>query len=154
VLANRPTIANRHESTPVARRLLARLRAGALDEALATGADPASSPQLRIRAELLTNPPRRADLAESIDLLLLAARGAPGTHPPLARRAAIEQNRPLLRSISRALRDDGPPPVRGVALISTLLTDGTGPLYAPGRAEEVTETLEQAYASLTLPEAA
>ncbi|MGH2850490.1 MAG: hypothetical protein ACRDLP_07740, partial [Solirubrobacteraceae bacterium] len=61
MLANRSTSANHDESARLARRLLARLRAGTLDEALATGADPASSPQLRIRAEALTDRPRRAD---------------------------------------------------------------------------------------------
>jgi hypothetical protein len=154
MLANRIVDANHGQSAPLMRRLLARLRAGTLDQALAAGADPASSAQLRIRAQTLTDPPRRTDLAEGIDLLLLAARGAAGPHPLLARRAAIEANRPLLRSISRALRDDGPAPVRGVAMISTLLSDGTGPLYGRGRAQEVTETLEEAYATLTLAAAA
>jgi hypothetical protein len=153
MLTDRITLAQDGSAT-LAGRLLSRLHAGSLDRALAAGADPASSPQLRIRAQELTATPRRADLAESIDRLLVAAAGGGGTHRPLARISAIEANRPLRRSVSQALRGASPAPVRGVALVSTLLTDATGPLYVTGGAQEVAETLEEAQRSLTLAAAA
>ena len=42
----------------------------------------------------------------------------------------------------------GPVPVRGVAIISQLLTDGTGPLYYQGCADDLSDIIENASQAL------
>jgi hypothetical protein len=57
-------------------RLVARVRAAALDRALLAGADPARSSQLAARAHALTSPRSRAAAADGLERWLSSADGA------------------------------------------------------------------------------
>ena len=54
---------------------------------------------------------------------------------------------PLAR-LAGYLTAPGPVPVRGVAIISQLLTDGTGPLYYQGCADDLSDIIENASQAL------
>jgi len=41
----------------------------------------------------------------------------------------VRQSAPQLAALASRLVEPGPVPVRGVAMVSGLLADGTGPLY-------------------------
>jgi hypothetical protein len=112
-------------------RLLMRWRARTLDAQLAAGL-PAEGSRLRaIRADLLVEPARRDGLADCWQGVLdRAVRARGGTDPrvPLSRSRVLAADADI-RHMIRALRTSAPVPARGVAIASTLLTDGTGPLY-------------------------
>jgi hypothetical protein len=55
-----------------------------------------------------------------------------------------------LAELGDALLAAGPVPVRGVAMVTQLLADGTGPLYRPRRADELAAVIRQAIQALTL----
>ena len=99
----------------------------------------------------------RRDLATSVQRIL-AATGEPPAgipsrtvtgHPPRLplRRAPIRQAAGPLAQLGGFLAAPGPVPVQGVAMISQLLADGTGPLYHPVRGDDLTDLIE----SLTRP---
>jgi hypothetical protein len=92
-------------------RVLARLEAPWLDLALASGADPSGSPQLE----------RRADLRVPVDL----------EEVTLAGRQLVE--------LEDLLISPGPVYCRGVVMASQIVSDGSGPLYAPERKGELPE---------------
>ena len=101
-----------------------------LDEQLAHGADPASSPELGLRAEQLLRD--RAKLAVAIERALDSAR-RPALHlsPRVpVRRASVLDCAGELIALSERLRESGPTDPRGVAMVSLLVHDGAGPLYA------------------------
>jgi hypothetical protein len=101
-----------------------------LDRRLAAGASPESGRLIALRARSLVVPARRQRLASDWDRLVRIARERPATvaHVPL-RRDRIVGAEEDIRELQRALRASAPVPARGVALASTLLSDGTGPLY-------------------------
>jgi hypothetical protein len=112
-------------------RLLARLRAPALDRQLAAGCSPGSGPALAIRARQISSPAARRELARRWEHVLDLAGRPP---VPLTRRGPLCRGR-----IAAAERDvqemlavlAGPLPIaaRGAAMASVLLSDGTGPLH-------------------------
>jgi hypothetical protein len=131
-------------------RVLAHGAAGNLDRALAAGASPESNARLAARAVRLTSTEFRRDLAASLRRILVAA-GEPtlpararvllgvGRPVPLPLQArSIGQNAPLLAELAGRLLEPGPVPVRGVAMVADLLTDGTGPLYRDAAARDLT----------------
>ena len=126
-------------------RLAARLAPGALDRALVAGSDPARSPRLAARAALLTAPATRAALADAIDSLLSRARGP---RPMLADRASVLASAEQLTALAGTLRGPAPLYARGVAIVSELLADGTGPLYRAGARAATGRTLEDARRAL------
>jgi hypothetical protein len=131
-------------------QLVAHGRAVQLDRALADGASPESSVSLATRAARLTSTKFRRDLATSLRRILLTAAlpaipaGVATSRVPLAaahplraplRSGRISQSAPLLAELASRLLEPGPVPVRGVAMVTELLTNGAGPLYreaAPG----------------------
>jgi hypothetical protein len=110
-------------------RVFARRRA--LDVHLADGADPAGSAALAVRARQLIAPSTRESFASGLESLVMEAARPPlprGMAIPLARRQLMEARATLL-ALAACLRSDRPVYARGVALLSWLLTDGTGPVY-------------------------
>jgi hypothetical protein len=126
-------------STTIMTRLRTRLHRASYDEKLAFGASPASSPELLLRAGQLLDPAQREHLAAALQRVVLEAQNQ---WPPAAadivplRHPAIRECAPELTSIVRRMRDDGEPlGVRGVAMVSQLLHDGTSPLYSAGNGD-------------------
>jgi hypothetical protein len=122
-----------------------------LDRMLAEGRDAAGNPQLTRRAEQLARPATRARLARmlreavcSLDDAALAQYLQP--EAPLATasvRACAREITELAQSLT------GPNPnVRGVAIVRTLLTDGTGPLYIGGRPGDLRAVVKAAGTAL------
>jgi hypothetical protein len=140
-------------------RLLARCAVARLDRELAAGAGPESSASLAARAMQLTSVRFRRDLAASVQRILAAAGGPPavvtsraaGGHPPRLPlcRARISQSAVPLATLAGCLASPGPVPVRGVAMVSRLLADGTGPLYSEACGDDLGDIIERATRALT-----
>jgi hypothetical protein len=137
-------------------RMLARSRAARLDRELAEGTSPEASSSLAARAMRLTSMEFRRDLAASLRRILVAA-GEPAppaaAHWPLStahplrvplRTSRISQSAPLLAELASHLVEPGPVPVRGVAMVSQLLADGTGPLYREASRDDLGAIVERA----------
>ena len=139
-------------------RVLARCAAARLDRELAAGASPETSATLAARAMHLTSVKVRRDLAASVQRILAAAghpaqvtlASAVAVHPPRLplRRARISQSAVPLARLTGYLTAPGPVPVQGVAIISQLLADGTGPLYRHGCADDLSDIIENATRAL------
>lgn len=111
-----------------------------LDRRLAEGQDAADDPQLTLRAAQLARPAARAQLARmlreavcSLDDSALAQYLQP--EAPLAT-ASVRACAREINDLAQALTAPDPN-VRGVAIVRTLLTDGTGPLYIGGQPGEL-----------------
>jgi hypothetical protein len=113
-------------------RLLARLRAGSVDAAIADGRPTDSNRVTAIRASALVAPGNRESLAHYWENVLARA-GRPHTvadpRLPVVRDEVLAAAEDITE-LAGALRRRGPVPARGVALASRLLTDGTGPVYS------------------------
>jgi hypothetical protein len=105
-----------------------------LDDALADGASPVWTPELALRARQLVSRSSRQQLATSLERLVTEAQRSVSpcavAAVPLPRREILQAQTPLF-SIAARLRDERPVYVRGVALLSRLLSDGSGPAYNP-----------------------
>jgi hypothetical protein len=125
-------------------------RAGLLDGELAAGANPADSPLLAIRARRITSPRNRARVADGLARAIRDARAAtPGFGAAVQpNRREIVAARTVLAHVDRRLRDARPVTPRGVALLQSLLTDGTSPLYRPGEPGALGSELRAAAAAL------
>src|SRR3954449_1260540 len=102
-----------------------------LDDALADGASPLWSPELALRARQLVSHGSRRQLATSLERLVTEAQRSVSPRAvavPLPRREISEAQTSLL-SIATRLRDERPVYARGMALVSRLLSDGSGPMY-------------------------
>lgn len=151
-------------------RILARSQAARLDRELAGGASPEASATLAARAIRLTSMEFRRDLAASLQRVLVAAGESaivrsqtpsqPATGPvslaaarpprvPL-RLARISQSAPGLADLAGCLVQPGPVPVRGVAMVSQLVTDGAGPLYREASRDDLGAVVERAARTLSL----
>jgi hypothetical protein len=112
-------------------RLLAGARAPSLDRQLAAGRPPRSSQALAIRAREIVTPAARRELAQRWTRVLDEARRQPVPRfvvVPLQRNAVIAAGQDLHEMIS-VLTSGLPIDARGAAMASSLLSDGTGPLY-------------------------
>lgn len=109
---------------------LTRIHGTPLDRRLAAGTSPESGRLIALRARSLVLPARRERLASDWDRLVRIARERPATaaHVPLCRDRIVGVEADI-RELQRALRASAPVPARGVAIASTLLSDGAGPLY-------------------------
>lgn len=104
-----------------------------LDEALADGASPLWSPELALRARQLVSRRTRQQFATNLERLVAAAKRAVlprAVAVPLPRRELLEAQTSLL-GIAARLRDEQPVYARGMALVSRLLSEGSGPAYNP-----------------------
>jgi hypothetical protein len=133
-------------------RILARCAAARLDRELAAGTSPETSARLAARAMQLTSMKFRRDLAASVQRILAAAGVPPAVTPSRAvagypprlplHRARISQSVVPLAKLARHLAAPGPVPAQGVALVSQLLADGTGPLYRETRGDDLSDIIE------------
>jgi hypothetical protein len=144
-------------------RLLARVLAVRLDRQLASGTRPEADAVLAARAMFLTSARYRRALATSLRRML-AASAVPSARPhpmaearsPLAafrphvplRRDLIAGSAPELTGLANYLTAPRPVPARGVALVSQLLTDGSGPLYRAAAREDLGGLIDQASQAL------
>jgi hypothetical protein len=139
-------------------RMLARCAAARLDRQLAAGASPEDSVSLTARAVQLTSMTYRRDLAASLQRILAAA-GTPAAimpvpvapvHPPRIplRWAQIRQSAVPLATLARHLAEPGPVAVQGMAMVSQLVTDGTGPLYCDAWAGDLDDLIGKATRAL------
>src|SRR5882757_3720779 len=131
-------------------RILARLQAPWLDLALASGADPAGSPQIERRAAHLLSHLNRVRVVGA----LRQSRRSAGTrmdprHPhvpadPEEVRIAERQ----LVELEELLIGTAPVYCRGVAMASQIVSEGTGPLYVPRRRGELRERVAKVLGAL------
>jgi hypothetical protein len=114
-------------------RLRARWRPNRLDGQLAHGTDPATSPELDLRAAQLRSRRERSRIANAlIEILGDARKGAPVTIKVRPQRAQIRAAADDLLELVARLRDDEPVSVRGAAMAARLLSDSTSPLRRHG----------------------
>jgi hypothetical protein len=114
-------------------RLLAWWQSAELDRLLATGAAPAHSAVLAARARVITRRRSRLRIADGLVRARRSARDRPAGFS-----AAIQPDveeivaaRVVLTTLDRRLRAAEPVSARGIAMLRTLLTDGSSALYAP-----------------------
>jgi hypothetical protein len=110
-------------------RVVARLRAGRLDAALAAGVPEESNGALSLHARRLTARGERTGLARSLRRALYDARVMGGYLRVPVARARVRDAEAELSLLVQRLEEPGPVAARGVALTRALLADGTGPLY-------------------------
>jgi len=129
-------------------RLGARLGARRLDAQLAVGASPDASVSLALRARMLVRTSVRRDLARSTQRVLAAAArppAGPRLPVPVCRDRVTDAAGELAELVTCLLRP-GPVPARGVAKVSILLGDASGPLYHRSSVQDlraaVRETVE------------
>lgn len=132
-------------------RLRSHLHAYELDQALAAGVSPEGQALLALRAQQLAGPAARRDACRSLDRLL-AAQPAPGPLHPVPTAHQLERvaaSRAELEQLRNALAAPAPLPVRGVAMVHILLTDGGGPLFHAGAREDLRSAVVRAIRELT-----
>jgi hypothetical protein len=130
-------------------RLLSRLRAARLDEMLARGARPESSPILSLRASRLARWKTRRELASAIGTLLNEADERPvRRNPSLARLQSVRAVRGDLAELVDMLVAPAPVAACGVAQVELLLTDGHGPLYVDGQVRSLQARVRRAIEAL------
>lgn len=124
-----------------------------LDSELASGVDPNRGGLLAERARELLGEGTRRRLAASLERLLAEASAPPviglTTQVPIPR-AAILDSRLTLSEIAERLDSPAFLSPQGVAMVSVLLSDGSGPLYGddPGTHRELARSLEAALNAL------
>jgi hypothetical protein len=123
------------------------LHAHRLDAALAAGADPASDPELALRARQLTSSRFRARLAAGLDRAVSDegfALSAAVRSPAVIARAVA----PAVTALAGQLRGAGDVRPEGVAQALLLLTDGTSVLYRGETTDEAVHAVERVQAAL------
>jgi hypothetical protein len=106
------------------------LKGASLDDKLAQGHAPDTSPLLAARAQSLVSPTRRRALAQNWLSLLVDAREPAeylSAKIPLVRERIIGAKAPI-EALAQALQAPMPT-ARGVAMASSLLSDGSGQIY-------------------------
>jgi hypothetical protein len=115
-----------------------------LDDALADGASPLWTPELALRARQLVCRASRQQLATSLERLVKQAQRSVS---PARRRRAPSATRDsgsatCLLNIAACLLDERPVYARGIALLSRLLSEGSGPAYNQCARESLRNALE------------
>jgi hypothetical protein len=124
--------------------VLARLRARGLDQRLADGADPRSSPLLAARSAQLAAPRVRARVAAGLERIALSPERPPTPFSITPQRTAIMPNRWRLFEVAATLRSQTPVYAGGIARARLIALDGTGPAYTDRRGEGLARQLELA----------
>jgi hypothetical protein len=146
-------------------RLLAHCLAARLDRDLADGARPESSAPLAARAMQLTSMAFRRELAASLRRMLassgrplVAARSYPaaGWSPGHAGPPRVPVCRPRISQFTSGLGEladglvvSGPVSAQGVAIVTRLLADGTGPCYRKSSRDDLGVIIERASEALS-----
>jgi len=139
--------ASRPLRTGLVERLAARLRAAGLDRALASGVDPTGSPRLAARTVALTSTCGRSRMAEQLGRLVSTADRPHGAWAIPPNRPAVTANSAAISDLAELLKGRSPLYVRGLAALSQLLRDGTGPVYT-GDAASLSASLSTARSAL------
>jgi hypothetical protein len=116
-------------------RMRTRWRRDRLDDELASGVDPASSPELSLRASQLQSSEGRSRLANAIvEKLGKAHEPNLGRFTPAGQRqhAGVREYADNLRALVERLRDDEPIDLQGAAMTARLINDRTSPLNRRG----------------------
>ena len=102
-----------------------------LDDALADGASPLWTLELALRARQLVSRGSRQQLASSLERLVKEAQRSvsPRAVAVLLPRREISEAETSLFSIATRLRNERPMYARGTALLTQLVSDGSGPMY-------------------------
>ena len=134
-------------------RMMAHVRAFTLDRDLARGASPDATVQLSLRARRLTGMRERRVLARAIRRFVEQAGLPVGQRwPPvpvcwdLVRASATE-----FEFLADRLARQEPVSARGVAQVSMLVHDGSGPLYWRGSTDALAARVHQAVTALDMP---
>jgi hypothetical protein len=131
---------------------LLRMLAAAGESPAVMQTQPAAAPRSRSSGAPIPGGPARPDtrrLAGSRDWLgaapaVRSSPGAPRSPRVPLRLARISQSAPQLAELASRLVEPGPVPVQGVAMVSQLLADGTGPLYREACPDDLGCLVEQA----------
>jgi hypothetical protein len=117
---------------PLRLRMRVATHRSALTEQLAEGAEPASSPELTLRASQLTSDRRRRQLARSLRRTVNEVRNPAPTRALVSivnRYAVFEADDAIQTTIGRLASPD-PVAVKGMAMLDRILSDGaSSPLY-------------------------
>ena len=125
-------------------RLRARARRLGLDRALATGADPSTSPLLAARAAQLVDPRAQQRIAASLERLASTIH-LPRRHAQtLPLPSAVRLNLDSLIDLARTLRHGGVFYAQGIAMLELVLRDGTGPAYTDPSGDGLAHQLARA----------
>jgi hypothetical protein len=118
-----------HRAVSLAVRMRTRWQRRRLDEQLGDGTDPASSPELTLRAAQLRSYAIRSQLADrAVNVVDEAARPERLGIRLQPHRAEIRDSADELLELARRLRAEDPVSTRGAAKAALLLSDGAGPL--------------------------
>jgi hypothetical protein len=128
-------------------RLAAWARSGSLDRELIAGATVAGSARLAARAAHLTAPRTRALIADGLERLLQAAQGPQRRWSAVGRGDPLRANAAEIDELAALLRGTTPLRARGIAILSELLSDGTGPAYG-GACKDLAHKLHEARVAL------
>jgi hypothetical protein len=133
-------------------RLLDRVRAGLgahrLDRELAAGRSPEVETSIAVHAQRITRPSVQADLARSL-LRITEFAEAPdrmSRAPALICQRRVREAAADLRALTERLELAGPISLQALALVRTILTDGTGPLYRADSSDDLGMQLRHALA--------
>jgi hypothetical protein len=130
--------------------LIATCRAAELDRQLAVGASPGASPLLAIRGQRLTGRRYRVRVAAGLARAVRDAQASPHGLSAVVRPDGVEviAARTVIAALDRRLRAAEPVSPQGVAMLESLLTDGTSPLYRPTESGALGSQLRAAAAAL------
>jgi hypothetical protein len=130
--------------------VIARCQAGDLDRQLAAGASPDASALLAIRSQRLTGRRYRVRMAAGLARAVRDAQAIPHGVSAAVRPDAREviAARTVITALDRRLRAAEPVAPQGVAMLGSLLTDGTSPLYRPAEPGDLGSQLRAAAAAL------
>lgn len=147
ILRAHPDLGPGHRVPTFWTHLYARVHHERLDAELAEGTPSWRSPRHAARALQLTSRGQRKSLAGGLDSVLKEAR-----HPVAVGRRlvciapcrrSVLQCAPLLEDLSTVLGSDLPVDPGQVARLRVLSRNGLGPFYCAGRADELSQILEQ-----------
>jgi hypothetical protein len=132
-------------------RIEARVRTHHLDRRLADGVPPERSAALSLRAHRLADPAYARFLARRLHEIVREAvvRRVPRAQIAV-RLPAVAALSAELDELARRLVAPRPPAVRGVAQVSVLLGEGSGPLYSSLADEDLGAAVRRARAALEL----
>jgi hypothetical protein len=154
------SVLSRHAQRRSLRELLLGLKVkrerSRLDARLADGEDPASDPDLAVRAAQLADPSTRRAIATALANVLDAAEEqrdpwVPVEFRPRLQLEAIEAARQDLLTLADALRGPGVVPVPAAARAALLVWDSASPMYAPRTETSVRQSARAALGLLPPP---
>ena len=131
-------------------RVLARVRARALDRALASGIPTDTTPALWLRARALTRPWVARELGQQLCRIVQEAhepRRMPGMRVTPARERVLAAEDDL-RVLASRLQSGEPIAAHGIAKVHLLLSDGTGPLFHRDSDRNLSEAIREATSAL------